>query len=381
MAKLQEKFQGLAASLKSQFVERDEMIDGMMCAALAGEHVLLVGAPGAAKSALVNAFTSAVTGANLFEWLLGKFTAPEELFGPVSLKALKDERYARVTTGKLPEAQVAFIDEVFKASSAILNTLLPILNERKFYNNGKPNAVPLRMLVGASNELPDGAELAALYDRFLMRYWVSYVEQTDNWVAMVSGATKGTGATITLQEWDAARTEVEGVACDEGVARELFKLRNQLRAQHVQVSDRRWKQCVRLLKAAAWMSGESEVLEDHFTVLAAALWNEQGEIAKVKEVVEAAAGSTANEAAKIVETISDMIDALPDTAPGQKLANDKQQQMIEANREGARALAKLRDLNNSARTARAKQRVGAAIKEVEGKLGPMRQAMREQLGL
>jgi MoxR-like ATPase len=381
MAKLQEKFQGLAASLKSQFVERDEMIDGMMCAALAGEHVLLVGAPGAAKSALVNAFTSAVTGANLFEWLLGKFTAPEELFGPVSLKALKDERYARVTTGKLPEAQVAFIDEVFKASSAILNTLLPILNERKFYNNGKPNAVPLRMLVGASNELPDGAELAALYDRFLMRYWVSYVEQADNWVAMVSGATKGTGATITLQEWDAARAEVEGVACDEGVARELFKLRNQLRAQHVQVSDRRWKQCVRLLKAAAWMSGESEVLEDHFTVLAAALWNEQGEIAKVKEVVEAAAGSTANEATKIVETISDMIDALPDTAPGQKLSNDKQQQMIEANREGARALAKLRDLNNSARTARAKQRVGAAIKEVEGKLGPMRQAMREQLGL
>src|ERR1041384_1259312 len=111
MTVLQTKFRGLIAGLKGEFFEREEIVDGMVTAALAGEHVLLVGMPGSAKSALVSAFTRAVLGANYFEWLLGSFTVPEELFGPMSLVGLNQEQYRRVTRGKLPEAHCAFLDE------------------------------------------------------------------------------------------------------------------------------------------------------------------------------------------------------------------------------------------------------------------------------
>ena len=103
-------FQQLVANLQGGFAERDSVIEGMVCAALAGEHVLLLGPPGTAKSALTRAFCGAVEGAQYFEWLLSKFSAPEELFGPISLSALKADRFERITTGKLPQAHVAFLD-------------------------------------------------------------------------------------------------------------------------------------------------------------------------------------------------------------------------------------------------------------------------------
>lgn len=227
-----EKFQAMGLALKSQFLEREDVIDGMLVAALAGEHVLLVGPPGSAKSALVVAFSKAVAGTKYFEWLLGRFTVPEELFGPMSLKGLENEEYRRVTTGKLPEADVAFLDEVFKAGGAILNTLLSVLNERKFYNNGAPVSVPLRMVVGASNELPDGAELGALYDRFVVRYWIDYLGSADNFVRMVQGIPKGHEAGVTLTEWDTARDEVATIKVGEDIARELHKLRAKLASDH-----------------------------------------------------------------------------------------------------------------------------------------------------
>src|SRR5439155_9036542 len=139
-------------------------------------HVLLVGPPGCAKSLLLDSLL-AWTGGTLFSILLTKFTVPEEVVGPVSLAALKADKYVRVTTGKLPEADYAFIDEVFKASSAILNTLLKILNERVFdAGDGVARRVPLKLCVGASNEWPSpdtGKELSALFDRFVLRKTVS----------------------------------------------------------------------------------------------------------------------------------------------------------------------------------------------------------------
>jgi MoxR-like ATPase len=140
---------------------------------LAGEHVLLLGPPGTAKSALVRAIAQAF-GGTYFERLLTKFSTPEELFGPISLKALEQDRYQRVTAGKLPEAEFAFVDEVFKANSAILNSLLTAMNERLFHNDGAPTQMPLVALFGASNELPEGKELEALFDRFLLRFDVQY---------------------------------------------------------------------------------------------------------------------------------------------------------------------------------------------------------------
>src|SRR5205085_7549867 len=156
--------QQLRADLATRFAERKNVIDGAVCAVLAQEHVLLLGPPGTAKSALARAIAQAFSGV-YFERLLTKFSTPEELFGAVSLMALVQDRFARVVTGKLPEAEFAFVDEIFKANSAILNSLLTLVNERVFHNDGSPMRCPLVTMFGASNELPEGKELEALFDR------------------------------------------------------------------------------------------------------------------------------------------------------------------------------------------------------------------------
>jgi MoxR-like ATPase len=116
-----EALQTLRHELTQLFVERDEFVDGALAALLARQHVLLIGPPGSGKSTLVHALCERIPGASYFHWLLTKFTTPEELFGPVSLQGLEQDRYYRVTHGKLPRAHIAFLDEIFKANSAILN--------------------------------------------------------------------------------------------------------------------------------------------------------------------------------------------------------------------------------------------------------------------
>jgi len=211
MVQLVEKFVGLSTRLGARFQERQAVIEGMLCAALAGEHVLLLGPPGTAKSALARELCAAVNGAGYFEWLLSKFTSPEELFGPISLTALKTDTFKRVTAGKLPEAHVVFLDEIFKSNSGVLNTLLTALNERKFHNGPVAQEIPLRLAVGASNELPEGAELAALYDRFLVRYWVERVRTPDTFFAMLTGGEERLPPALELGEWDQARALVAAV--------------------------------------------------------------------------------------------------------------------------------------------------------------------------
>src|SRR6476646_691222 len=142
--------QDVRTELVAAFPERETVIDGALAATVAGEHVLLLGPPGTGKSALVRALAAVFQG-RYFEALLTKFSTPEELFGPISLKALEQDRFERVVAGKLPEAEFAFVDECFKANSAILNSLLTLINERVFHNDGQPVKVPLVTMFGASN--------------------------------------------------------------------------------------------------------------------------------------------------------------------------------------------------------------------------------------
>ena len=171
-ATAREKFAATRAEMAGALIERDDEIDLVLTALIAKEHVLLVGPPGCAKSLLLDALLR-WAGGSKFAILLTKYTVPEEVVGPVSLAGLKSDRYLRITSGKLPEADFAFLDEVFKASSAILNTLLRILNERTFdAGDGLAKKTPLKLCVGASNEWPSpetGKELAALFDRFTFR--------------------------------------------------------------------------------------------------------------------------------------------------------------------------------------------------------------------
>src|SRR5215813_10035616 len=158
-------------SLGRFFVDKQELIDLMLVTAVAGEPLLLVGPPGTAKSDLVLKFKDAlgVRDDDYFEYMLTRFTEPSEIIGPIDINQLRDGRYIRREHGKLPTARIAFLDEIFKSNSAILNILLTIINERKFYQDGVPQPVRLRVLFAATNEIPEQAELAALKDRFCLK--------------------------------------------------------------------------------------------------------------------------------------------------------------------------------------------------------------------
>src|SRR5256886_8814653 len=158
-------------SLGRFFVGKQEVIDLMTVAALAQEPLLLVGPPGTAKSDLVVKFKDAlgIKDEDYFEYMLTRFTEPSEIIGPIDIGQLREGRYIRREQGKLPTARLAFLDEIFKSNSAILNILLTIINERKFYQDGVPQPVELRVLFAATNEVPEQGELAALNDRFVLK--------------------------------------------------------------------------------------------------------------------------------------------------------------------------------------------------------------------
>jgi len=166
--------------LKEYFVGRDTEIDLALLCAVAQEPLLMVGPPGTAKSDLVVKFAESLGlhGDDYFEYMLTKFTEPSEILGPIDIDLLKKGRYVRRTSGMLPTARVAFLDEIFKSNSAILNTLLTILNERKFYQDGKPEKVNLVMLFAATNEIPEQTELEAMADRFVIKVETNPVKDT-----------------------------------------------------------------------------------------------------------------------------------------------------------------------------------------------------------
>ncbi len=168
---LRKRLNRFRTSLGRFFVEKQELIDLMLIAAIAQEPLLLVGPPGTAKSDLVLKFKDALGlgEEDYFEYMLTRFTEPSEIIGPIDIGLLREGRYVRREQGKLPTARLAFLDEIFKSNSAILNILLTIINERKFYQDGVPVPVRLRVLFAATNEVPEQGELAALKDRFVLK--------------------------------------------------------------------------------------------------------------------------------------------------------------------------------------------------------------------
>src|SRR3954449_11031263 len=154
--------------LKQRFVGRDEVVDLIALAVVAGEHLFLYGPPGTAKSALIRQFATAVRG-RYFEYMLTRFTEPNEIFGPIDLVRLREGTVATVTTGMLPEAEFVFLDELFNANSAILNNLLSVLNERVYRRGAEVHRLPVLTVFAASNHLAEDQALRALFDRFLIR--------------------------------------------------------------------------------------------------------------------------------------------------------------------------------------------------------------------
>src|SRR5438046_7484521 len=203
--------------LQQVFLERTELIDGALVALVAAQHVLVIGPPGTAKSMLADEVCRRLTGASYFQWLLTRFTTPEDLLGAVSLKALEPDDYRRLTTHKLPEAHIAFLDEVFKASSSILNTILTLINERRFHNGREVVNVPLLTLFAASNELPEDDELLALHDRFLLRFVVDYVSEDFRFLKLLQARRPATRTTLSLAELQVTRAAAEALPAPASV--------------------------------------------------------------------------------------------------------------------------------------------------------------------
>lgn len=290
MERALEKLKKVKNDLKTRYFERDDVIEGAFCALLTGSHLLLIGPPGTAKSQLANEICRKIKGARYFQWLLTKFTTPEELFGAVSLRGLENDEYRRVISGKLPEADIAFLDEVFKASSSILNTLLTVMNERIFYNGTEKIGIPLITLFGASNELPsEEDELEALYDRFLLRYVVDYIKEDFRFLKMLNTGNEPTEEdVITREELDTCRAEAAAVKLPSSILKTISRIRRELGKKGITPSDRRYKQSVSLLKARAYLEERSEVSEDDLRFLENILWREPGEKAEIQSVIHQA---------------------------------------------------------------------------------------------
>lgn len=284
-------------ALTEGLVERDVAVRLALLAALAGEHLLLIGPPGTAKSLVARRLRLAFKDAAYFERLLTKFSVPEELFGPLSIKGLEEDRYERLTESYLPAASVAFLDEIFKANSAILNALLTILNERMFDNGTAREKTPLVAVIGASNELPEGEELDALFDRFLLRLHVGLVSK-DAFPDLLKlegddEPSMSEGLGLTAGDLDAVRKEAGKVDVPDDVTALLCDLREWCIAEEIRVSDRRWRKIVKLLQTSAWTSGRDAVSVWDCWLLQHCLWGKTDERTKIYDWYASRAGVNA----------------------------------------------------------------------------------------
>jgi MoxR-like ATPase len=274
----------LRTELNTIFPERAAVIDGCLASVIAGEHVLLLGPPGTAKSALARSIAQAFAG-RYFERLLTRFSTPEELFGPISLKALEQDLYQRITIGQLPEAEFAFLDEVFKANSSILNSLLTLLNERTYSNGGAPIVCPLVSTFGASNELPDGPELEAVLDRFLLRFDVGYLIRDSAIRTILKAGEPNISTRLDMKALQQAQWAATQVKLGDDTMDALLAIRDACRTEGISMSDRRWKKSLKVVRAVAYMGGEKAASPEDLYVLTDAVWRDPKDRAKVARVV------------------------------------------------------------------------------------------------
>ena len=322
-----ERFKQLLGEMNRGIYEKETEISLSLLAALAGESIILLGPPGVAKSMVARQLKTAFRGAQSFEYLMSRFSTPDEIFGPVSIQKLKtSDTYERAVEGYLPTADVVFLDEIWKAGPAIQNTLLTVINEKIFRNGNREMHLPLKLLVAASNELPaKGEGLEALWDRFVIRIESRPIKLEKNFRAMLldshadflgptdftdstdfSGFTGGLGHAdfadnadfsdlkITAEEYAEWTERIDKIGVKIEVLDAISAIRKSLRAvnvdeaaerRNIYVSDRRWKNIVRLLRTSAFMQDREEVDICDLLPIYHCLWQEPEERDAIRNIV------------------------------------------------------------------------------------------------
>ena len=318
-----ERFKLLLREMNRGIYEKETEISLSLLAALAGESIILLGPPGVAKSMVARQLKNAFRDAHSFEYLMSRFSTPDEIFGPVSIQKLKtSDTYERAVDGYLPTADVVFLDEIWKAGPAIQNTLLTVINEKIFRNGNREMHLPLKLLVAASNELPaKGEGLEALWDRFVIRIESRPIKMEKNFRAMllevksslevkseerrvknsmdlfedtISDEQIGADVSISPAEYAEWSQAIDKIGVKEEVLDAISRIRKALRAvnvdeaaerRNIYVSDRRWKNIIRLLRTSAFMQDREEVDICDLLPIYHCLWQEPEERDAIRSIV------------------------------------------------------------------------------------------------
>ena len=315
---IRDKMIDIETELNGQFISRHKEIRGLLQALLSRQHILILGDPGTAKTSMCQAWAEGCE-LSFFRRLITQFSTPDELFGPVDIKSYKEDGvFRRLTQGKAPDAEVVYLDEVFKGGPTILNSLLSLMEERIFDNDGVTVQCPLVTLIGTSNELPaDDAGLDAFYDRFLLRYMVTYLDDASDFSAMLRSSTQAVSVRITSEELKLAQAEVVSLPISAITYDSMQSIWDALREEQIAVSDRRYKQMLSVMQAHAWLAGFPEVLPDSVIVGADILWTKPDQQRLVERIVRTCVNPNRARAIEMHESASQAYhDAMQDTLRG-----------------------------------------------------------------
>ncbi|PID65344.1 MAG: ATPase [Gammaproteobacteria bacterium] len=300
---LQRRVAELIETISADMYEREEIIAVALLGALCGQNTFLYGPPGTAKSLISRRVASAFQAPAYFEYLMNRFSTPEEVFGPVSIRALKEDIYTRKTKHYLPTAEFAFLDEIWKASPAILNTLLQIINERIFRNGDEIQNAPLKALISASNETPESDQgLEALYDRFIIRLSVEPIVEANNFNRLLvnkpnqSNITVADDLLVKADEWKQWGKAIHTVKISPETLHIVHLIRNAIAGadelREVYISDRRWQRAAILMKASAFFNGRDATNHSDALILQYCLWTLAENREPIQKIVFTAVKST-----------------------------------------------------------------------------------------
>ena len=349
-----EKFVALEDEMNKKYINRREEIRGLMVALMARGNMVILGRAGTAKTDMVQTLARAIE-SDCFETILTRTSSPEELFGAYNIKELEQGNYVRNTKNTLAAAQFGFIDEVFKCNSAVLNGLLGVMAQRTYRNgNAMPAPIPLQLLVGASNELPEGGtdgELSALWDRFELRYVVDYIHDTKSFLKLLFiNGSQEPKTKIKMDEVIKAQKEIKAIPFTS-IEQILVGIWKRMSEEGLSISDRKWRNSLRYLKANAWLENRNTIEEDDVEILKHILWQNPEQIKQVRKIISEFANPEIAKAQELADSATEIMAGLgqftdDEKANREQFKTTKAQQTIEVHSKLTRARKALNNMKN-----------------------------------